>query len=169
MAGGETAVATEWRRLEDAVERKRVYLQPGRVVVALEPTVITTILGSCVAICLWDDRLHCGGMNHYMLPFETSPKSGSARFGTEAWSQLLGGMIQLGARREHLRAAVFGGACVTETFRMNPEHVGARNAQLAASLLSSERIHVVHRDVGGRLGRKLLYETDSGRFSTRML
>lgn len=169
MAAVEIAAGAEWGRRADAVERKPLYLQPGRLVVSREPVVITTILGSCVAICLWDARLRAGGMNHYMLPFETSPRSDSPRFGTIAWKDLLGGMIELGARRENLRAAVFGGACVMETFRMDGEHVGAKNVRLADELLTNERIRVVHRDVAGRRGRKVVYETDSGRFSVHTL
>lgn len=169
MTNTESAAGAEWRRLPDAVVRNPVYLHPGRVVVSLEPAVITTILGSCVAICLWDGRLHVGGMNHYVLPFETLPQSESARFGTFAWKELMGGMVELGARRESLRAAVFGGACVMESFRMNEEHIGARNVRLAETLLSAERIRVVHRDVSGRRGRKVQYETDSGRFSMNTL
>jgi chemotaxis protein CheD len=169
MAGVETAAGAEWRRRADAVERIPLYLQPGRLIVSSEPALITTILGSCVAICLWDDRLHVGGMNHYMLPFESPSRSGSPRFGTVAWKDLLGGMIELGARRENLHAAVFGGAVVMEILRMDGEHVGERNVRLADALLAAERIRVVHRDVAGRRGRKVLYETDSGRFSVRTL
>jgi chemotaxis protein CheD len=169
MANVEIAAGGEWRRRPDAVERKALYLQPGRLVVSPDPAVITTILGSCVAICLWDERLRAGGMNHYMLPFETAPQSDSPRFGTIAWKELLGGMLGLGARRESLRAAIFGGACVMATFRVDGEHVGMRNVRLADMLLADERILVVHRDVAGRRGRKVVYETDSGHFTVHTL
>jgi chemotaxis protein CheD len=108
-------------------------------------------------------------MNHYMLPFENSQRSGSPRFGTVAWKDLLGGMIELGARRENLRAAVFGGSVVMDTLRMDGEHVGERNVRLADALLAAEHIRVVHRDVAGRRGRKVVYETDSGHFSVHTL
>lgn len=169
MASIEIVGGTQWERRSDAVERTPMYLHPGRVFVSLEPAIITTILGSCVAICLWDERLRAGGMNHYMLPYEITPQSSSARFGTLAWKEIVARMIELGARRENLRAAVFGGACIMESLRMDGEHVGARNVALADTLLTSDRIRVLHRDVGGRRGRKLLFETDSGRFSVHTL
>jgi len=169
MAFVDDVAVEEWTRCSNTTGRRLLYLQPGRLFVSLEPAVITTILGSCVAICLWDATLRAGGMNHYMLPFETSPAGSCARFGSVACRELIRRMIEMGTRRERLRAAVFGGACVVGNIRVAGEHVGTKNVDLADALLAEERILVVHRDVAGRRGRKVCFETDSGRFTVRAL
>ena len=150
--------------------RRTIYLQAGQLVVSREPSVITTILGSCVAICVWDPTLRAGGMNHYMLPFATARQTATARFGTVAWTNLLAEMAALGSRRHDLRAGIFGGACVMDAFRGDPaEHIGSRNVQLAESQLAEAGIEVVQRETGGRRGRKLVFETDSGHVTVREL
>jgi len=150
-------------------ERRSLYLQAGQLVAVSEPLVITTILGSCVAITLWDEHLRIGGLNHYMLPFQTSREKSGLRFGNVAWEELLARLIGLGARRDRMVAGIFGGACVMEAFRNGGDHVGARNVELAERLLGIARIHVQSRDTGGRRGRKLTFETDSGRVAVRYL
>lgn len=150
--------------------RRTIYLQAGQLVVAREPSVITTILGSCVAICVWDPTLRAGGMNHYMLPFATARQNSTPRFGTVAWTRLLAEMTALGSRRHDLRAGIFGGACVMDAFRGDPaDHIGSRNVQLAESQLAEAGIEIVQRETGGRRGRKLVFETDSGHLTVREL
>jgi chemotaxis protein CheD len=140
----------------------KVYLQPGQWVASATPATITTILGSCVAVCLWDPQLRIGGMNHYMLPFETGRMTGSPRFGDVAIRQLLTRLVALGARPAALEATVVGGACVMEAFRCDGDHIGARNADLAERMLSAHGIRIRARDLGGNRGRKLIFETATG-------
>ncbi|HEY0787023.1 MAG TPA: chemotaxis protein CheD, partial [Thermoanaerobaculia bacterium] len=106
----------------------KVYLQPGQWVAMATPATITTILGSCVAVCLWEPQLRIGGMNHFMLPYETGRVTGSPRFGDVAIRQLLTKLVALGARPSALEATVVGGACVMEVFRRDGDHIGARTA-----------------------------------------
>ncbi len=70
---------------------------------------IITVLGSCVAVCLWDAHEHVGGMNHYLLP-RRMEKLASLRFGDVAIDQLVDGMTELGCGIGNLRAKIFGGA-----------------------------------------------------------
>ena len=132
-------------------------------------TVVKTLLGSCVAICLWDARLGIGGMNHYMLPFPTAKQTGSPRFGTVAWTQLLDRIAALGAHRYDLRAGIFGGACIMDAFRFDADHVGTRNVELAEQQLRDAGIAVLQREVGGRRGRKLTFETRTGHITVKEL
>jgi len=76
---------------EDERERDlvRVYLQPGQLYASAQPSAVTTVLGSCVAICLWDPLTSVGGMNHYLLPFFAGAGRGTPRFGNVAMAQLL--------------------------------------------------------------------------------
>ena len=140
----------------------RVYLQPGQLYASAQPSAVTTILGSCVAICLWDPLTSIGGMNHYLLPFFAGAGKGSPRFGNVAVTQLLDRLSALGASRNRLQAKVFGGACVLEAFQAREGHLGEKNAGVAFRLLDDLGIPVVSRDVGGRSGRKLIFHTDLG-------
>jgi chemotaxis protein CheD len=140
----------------------RVYLQPGQLYASAQPSAVTTVLGSCVAICLWDPLTSVGGMNHYLLPFFAGAGHGSPRFGNAAMAQLLDRLQALGAARGRLQAKVFGGACVLEAFQAREGHLGEKNAGVAFKLLGDLGIPVVSRDVGGRSGRKLIFHTDLG-------
>ena len=143
------------------LHRERRNLQPGHLFVAERPTVITTILGSCIAVCLWDERKRIGGMNHFMLPIHAGAGATSPRFGTVAMEQLVTRLTDAGARLRHLRARVFGGACMFKEMQ-SPEHLGAKNAALALEDLSRRGIEVVQCEVGGNRGRKLAFHSDSG-------
>ena len=140
----------------------RVYLQPGQVYAAAQPSAVTTVLGSCVAVCLWDPIECVGGMNHYLLPFFAGAGQGSPRFGNAAMTQLVERLVALGAVRGRLQAKVFGGACVLEAFQARQGHLGEKNAAVAFKLLEELAISVVSRDVGGQSGRKLVFHTDQG-------
>ncbi|MEM7349662.1 MAG: chemotaxis protein CheD [Acidobacteriota bacterium] len=146
---------------------KRTYLLPGQLFTSSEAHVVTTVLGSCVAVCLWDGRLRAGGVNHYVLPHWTADGVSSLRFGRVAIEQLLAQMTALGGLRADLRAKVFGGAGLIA----NPAggSLGDRNIQVAREVLQAERIPIVAEDVGGRCGRKLIFHTDSGAAWVRSL
>jgi chemotaxis protein CheD len=147
---------------EEVRDLIRVYLQPGQLYASAQPSAVTTILGSCVAICLWDPVAAIGGMNHYLLPFFAGAGKGSPRFGNVAMSQLVDRLLAAGAARGRLQAKVFGGACVLEAFQARKGHLGEKNAGVAFRLLEGLAIPVVSRDVGGRTGRKLIFHTDLG-------
>ena len=147
---------------EEQRDLVRVYLQPGQLYASAQPSAVTTVLGSCVAICLWDSLTSVGGMNHYLLPFFAGAGKGTARFGNVAMAQLLDRLVALGAARGRLQAKVFGGACVLEAFQAREGHLGEKNVGVAFKLLEDLGIPVVSRDVGGRSGRKLIFHTDLG-------
>ena len=138
---------------------ERVYLAPGRMFASSADAQVTTILGSCVAVCLWDTAGVAGGMNHFLLP-NGSPAS--ERFGHSAITMLIERLIALGAARNRLEGKVFGGACVLEAFRDTPS-LGARNVEMARERLAAENIPTVASDVGGERGRKVVFDVRSGR------
>jgi chemotaxis protein CheD len=154
---------TEGEGWADATGRRSVYLHPGQVLACREPTLVTTVLGSCVAVCLWDPTSCLGGINHYLLPYWAGGGLSSARFGNVAIRELVDGLLGLGARRTTLAAKVFGGACVFDAFDGNGrQHLGAQNVERAVSLLEDEGIPIVAADTGGRRGRKLVFRSDDG-------
>ena len=140
----------------------RVYLQPGQLYASAQASAVTTVLGSCVAICLFDPVAEVGGMNHYLLPFFAGAGKGTPRFGNVAMAQLLERLLASGAVRGRLQAKVFGGACVLEAFQARQGHLGEKNASVAFRLLEEHAIPVVSSDVGGRSGRKLIFHSDTG-------
>ncbi len=150
-------------------ERRAVYLAPGQVIASAEPAEASTILGSCVAVCLWDPRTRTGGANHFLLPDWAGSGTGTARYGNVAIASLVQRMEELGARQRDLQAKLFGGAAVLEAFRNRPDHLGARNVALARHLLEQLAIPVVAEDVGGSRGRKVLFRTDSGLALVRLI
>jgi chemotaxis protein CheD len=152
-------------REQSAVVRERRFLQPGHLLICEAPTTITTILGSCVAVCMWDPTRGVGGMNHFMLPMTTAGTAAGPRFGAVAMEELVAKLRGLGARLPFLRARVYGGSCMFA--HMNPAagnkvHLGTQNVNLALDFISRNGIELVDVQVGGSRGRKLLFQTDEG-------
>ena len=141
--------------------RETRYLHAGAVLCARVPTAVSTVLGSCVAVCLWDARLGVGGLNHYMLPFRPVGAPASARYGDVALPELLTGLAALGATPSGLQARVVGGAHVMQELE-HARHLGADNVQLALRFLAALGIPVVSRETGGTRGMQLLFHTDDG-------
>ncbi len=139
-----------------ASERK-FFLQAGQIFVSDEPYRIFTVLGSCVAVCVWDLERGFGGMSHHIYPRAPRGRGGSA-FGAQAVPHLLRLLLDLGSRRENLRAHLVGGGAHP---RMGGD-VGQENVDVAEGVLARQRIALVSRDVGGPMGRKVAFSTFSG-------
>jgi len=142
------------------VTRRSRFLQPGHLIATVEPTDVTTILGSCVSVCLWDEQRRIGGLNHFMLPLASSRIS-SPRFGDVAMSKLLEELRAIGARIPFLQARVFGGSCMFETLQ-SETHLGRKNVELALNFLQRTGIAPVQVETGGNRGRKVIFRTDEG-------
>lgn len=143
-------------------ERASAYLHPGQLFASPESYAVTTILGSCVAVCLWDPVTKIGGINHFLLPSFSGEGVASPRFGNIAIKELLDQLAQLGSHKHNLLAKIFGGACVLEAFRNRQNHLGMKNIEIAQQLLEADSIPLVGHDVGGQRGRKLIFHTDDG-------
>ena len=143
------------------MERPKHFLYPGAIYVSPEPTLVTTILGSCVAICLYDPVLQIGGMNHYMLPLWNGQGLASPRYGNIAIEKLIANLEALGSQKENMKAKVFGGAEIIASSN-NQFMIGERNILIAKELLREENIPIISSSTGGKLGRKLLFNTETG-------
>lgn len=146
-----------------------VKLLPGEYFAAAAPCAVTTLLGSCVSVCLYDRDSGVGGMNHFMLP--APPRAGeghrcaqdcagacSARYGSCAMRLLLERLEQLGARLSGLEAKVFGAGRVMA----GAADIGGRNAAFALRYLQERNIPVVARDLGERAPRRVVFLTGTG-------
>lgn len=121
--------------------------------------VMMTILGSCIAACIYDPVAGVGGMNHFLLPGDDKAKDGNLRYGVNSMELLLNGMIKMGARHENMRAKVFGGAKMYDGGR----EIGAKNIAFANWFLENENIPVETACMGGQLGRKVRFWPANGR------
>jgi chemotaxis protein CheD len=137
---------------------KTHFLYPGDVFASSQATSISTILGSCAAICLWDKRQRIGGMNHYLLAEGDGPNP--FRYGNHANPELLEQLLSLGCRVGDLQAKIFGGS---SSFSSRPEEsLGTKNVELAEEFVRSKGIPLVLKSVSGSRGRRLVFHTYNG-------
>jgi chemotaxis protein CheD len=156
------AVALMEPEMAPVTPREERYLQPGEVHASGHRTRVTTILGSCVAVCLFDPRRHVAGLNHFLLPCAPTTSATSTRYGDVAIEVLVRRLLTLGASRETLRAKIFGGANVLHAFSDGERHIGTANVEIARELLDRCGIPLVAEDVGGTRGRKLVFSIPDG-------
>lgn len=143
-------------------ERQRAYLLPGQLHVSADPCQIRTILGSCVAICLWDGRLRVGGMNHFLLPASSEGHPATTRFADVATTQLLEKLRALGCQVPRLQAKIFGGSSMFQKQDRHAVSLGTKNVAAALDLMRNAGISVVVQETGGTHGRKIMLNTDDG-------
>jgi chemotaxis protein CheD len=141
-----------------------VKVLPGEYFVTGEDILVMTVLGSCIAACIWDNKARLGGMNHFMLP---EGEDGSGRYGSYAMELLLNEMFKLGARRETMQAKIFGGGAVMAGF--TTMNVGERNTQFVFDYLAAERIPVVSQDVLDVHPRKVCFFPVTGKVLVKRL
>ncbi len=144
--------------IDQKIDIGRHYLYPSNLFVSDKPYLVTTVLGSCIAICLIDKENKVGGINHFMLPFWNGEGLASAKYGNIANEKLLSEVLRKGAKRENLEAKVFGGANQAN-FTMQ---IGARNTDIAKKFLFNENIPIVAESTLGNIGRKIIFDTSTG-------
>lgn len=149
-----------------AVSKTTKFLFPSEVMVGTSPTIISTVLGSCVAICLYDQRLRIGGMNHYMLPLWNGNGLASPKYGNIAIELLVAKMEAAHSRRSDWVAKVFGGA---SQFTNSSIRVGDRNIQVAESMLAQLGMKMNAHSLGGTQGRKIHFDTYTGQVSMKYI
>lgn len=128
-------------------------------------TVMMTILGSCVAVCLWDPIAQVGGMNHFLLANEPDKCAIGYRQGLHAMELLINGLLKLGAQRNRLKSKVFGGAMMQNRFG----RIGKANADFALRYLNDEGIELVAQSFGGTMARRIRFSPTSGLAQQRLL
>lgn len=144
----------------------QVLITQGEYAVGSKPAmVISTILGSCVAVCLWDARLRAGGMNHILLPDDSESRLASVSFGASDMERLMNALLKRGAARETMQAKVFGGAKIVA----NLSDIGARNVAFVRRFLRDEAIQCLSESVGGVRPRQVRFWPESGRVQQRFV
>lgn len=126
-----------------------------------EPMIITTILGSCISVCLWDRKRGIGGINHYMLPHWNGLGLASPKYGNIAMEKLILKMLGAGSDKKDLVAKVFGGGEVLQN-KGNIFNIGQRNIEFAEDSIRMEGIPITGQSTGGTAGRKIIFNTATG-------
>jgi chemotaxis protein CheD len=122
-----------------------------------DETVISTILGSCVAACLRDPVARIGGMNHFLLPGNDLSREGM-QYGAFAMEVLINALLKAGASRDRLEAKLFGGARMLQGLT----DIGEQNAQFARRFLTDEGIAYLGGSLGGTEARRVLFWPATG-------
>lgn len=154
------------RYYDPKLESVAAKILPGQYYVSTADETITTVLGSCVAACIWDPEAGVGGMNHFMIPGIDQPGAadnndsyGPARYGLFAMEFLINAILKCGARRERLLVKLAGGGQVVRS--RTP--IGQENVAFARRYLADERFHLVGEHVEGDLARRLVFHPLTGR------
>ena len=142
-----------------------VFLRPGEVFIGDRSHRVRTLLGSCVSITLWDERLRVGAMSHFLLAGRGRPADGplDGRFADEALALMLQGLQRLGASAQRCEAKLFGGGhmfperALDEAFQ-----VGRRNGETAVRLLQLHGIALRSQSLFGAGHRRIAFDIDSG-------
>jgi len=145
-----------------AIDLRTVYLYPGQVFTASQPLLVSTILGSCIAVCLWDDTTRIAGINHYLLPSDPLRGHSDLRYGTIAIDRLINEMVSAGAATQRLVAKIVGGASIIGSGGNTRQSIGDQNAAVARQILQKHGIAITAEQTGGPRGRKLLFHTGNG-------
>jgi chemotaxis protein CheD len=154
---------SEKRLTPRKIERISRVIHPGCWAVE-EKRPLSTLLGSCVAVCLFDPLVRVGGLNHFMLPNIRRSKSAPADSnlsGDVAMHVLLDALLENGAVRENLQAKAFGGGAIQDVPGPFAD-VGQRNARFAEEWLRQEGISLLASDLLGPWSRKIVFLPDSG-------
>jgi len=139
----------------------------AQLAVVANPTVIRTILGSCIGICIYDRNKKIGGMAHILLP-QAPKKIMLEKYADTAIPFLLEKLYKQGCQKEFMSAKIAGGAAM---FKFNSNftlaQIGERNIEISKKVLDLNRIPLLVEDVGGCLGRVIDFFLLDGRLKVR--
>lgn len=143
---------------------ERISIVQGEHAVVDKPNVvISTVLGSCIAVCLQDNVARVGGMNHFLLgepmPEHRVLNANLLSYGIHAMELLINEMMKLGAARNRMRAHLYGGA----TMISGLGSIGTSNSEFAKRFVETEGIAISHVDVGGSHARRVEFQPYEGR------
>jgi chemotaxis protein CheD len=144
------------------IQGTSTFIHVGQIHVDHAPMAISTVLGSCVSVCLYDTRNGIGGMNHYLLPFWNGNGLQTPKFGNIAIPKLIESMMAKGSSAKTLEAKIFGGAAMNSGV-CDAMMIGQKNILVAKEILKEYGISIVAEDVGGTRGRKIQFDLERGK------
>ncbi|MDR1666256.1 MAG: chemotaxis protein CheD [Bacteroidales bacterium] len=143
-------------------------LYPADIFVQKNPYLVSTVLGSCVAVCLYSPTIKVGAINHYILPQWNGSDLVTIKYGNLSIIRIIEGMLNFGCDYSDIEARVYGGAEVLTgvSTRFN---IGRRNIAIAVEMLTAFRIPIVSSETGGDMGRKIVFNTYTGEVECFMI
>lgn len=149
------------------MESERVFLLPGEYIISKKPHTVTTLLGSCVAVCLYSRKAKFGGMNHYMLPASSNGER-SAKYGDYAIQTIVQFLERGAGTLRDAEAMIFGGASVVGAIK-SATNIGEKNIETAKTILGGYNIPIVEEHTGGNTGMKIHYQTWDNQVNWRFI
>jgi chemotaxis protein CheD len=141
---------------------RRIFLKPGELCVASEPTLISTVLGSCISVTMFSRRFKTGAMCHALLPKKSDPSGPDAfRFVDHAILHMIREFRRIGVRQGDIEVKLFGGSDVLPSDKRKAT-VGDQNVQRAFEIIEREGLTLIAEDVRGERGRKIFFNTSTG-------
>lgn len=149
-------------------QRRQYCIIAGECHVTRGDVVLSTVLGSCVSVCLFTEKGGYCGMNHFMLPCRSSRytavdnvlHTNSGFFGINAMEIMINDLMKRGVDRRRLKAKVFGGANVLAV-KSGSRSVGEQNVDFILKFLEVEKIPLAACSTGGDFARKILFFAES--------
>ncbi len=145
----------------------REFLRPGEFYVRRRPALVETLVGSCVAVCLYNYKHGFGAMNHFLMdrpPDPADPDIG--RYGVTSTQHIVRAVLKIDPEPTHYRAGIFGGAVILKAASDAP-HIGPANVAAATEVLHAAHIRIVTQEVGGTRGRRIRLNTETGEMECR--
>lgn len=153
-----------------ATELPHLYLKPGEMRICEEPTIVTTLLGSCVAVAMYNERLKIGAICHGLLPScrNARPCDGHCLEGFRYVDCSIRRMLEVFQKRgivqSEIDVKVFGGSDMfnVKVGASKSSSVGRQNVEKALQIVDNEGLRIIASDLGGLRGRKIYFYTHTG-------
>ena len=134
------------------------HLEPGYIYTSTTGDVIRAVIGSSVMVCIWDSKKRIGGACNFLYPIAKKKENRNGKFGDVAITHLIKLLEKYGSQKPNLTAQVYGGGSLIK----DTQKKYTKNIKTARKTLSKNNIKIVSEDIGGSMGRKILFDTASG-------
>lgn len=142
-------------------KKMNLFLKPGEVCISREPAIVTTILGSCIAVTMFSERLKIGGICHALLPKHPPSKRWKEfHYVDSSILYMVKEFETMGIAGHEIEIKIFGGADIFSV--VGRKSVGQANVETALSTIEEKKLNILFSDFGGILGRKLYFYTHTG-------
>ncbi|MCL6583801.1 MAG: chemotaxis protein CheD [bacterium] len=151
---------------QNVLDLPTINLLPGELYIAKQPSIISTLLGSCVSICLYAPAFKVGAMCHCLLPLYSarSSREETFKYVDQAIRYMVNKMKEMNIPQDKIMAKIFGGADMLLKLNDHPSlSIGRQNIEVAKAILQEYRIPIEKEDTGGSSGRKIFFLSSTGK------
>ena len=139
------------------------FIRMAEIKISKEPDILKTVVGSCVALCLWDPDRKLGGMAHIMMPERNGDaRAAEGKYADTAVNALVRDMKKSGANIERVQAVCAGGASMFLRIPNKGKTIGDRNSLAVRQILNRLNIRISTESLGGTMGRKVIMDCSNG-------